>query len=505
MAEMRREREEERRREAPVRDAFGNVNIPIPPYDTRVNSNNFELKTVLIQFVEQRVFSGRPTEDPNMHLVEFLEIANTTKLNRVPDDIIMLRLFPFSLWGYARDWFDNLESGSITSWDDLAQKFLNQLFPLSFTLNIQAEISHFKMKGQESMFEVWERFNALLKECPNHGLSPGHQVSLFYNGCSEFIKSQLDFGSGGSFLDKGVDECKKMLQRLAYTSKGWSSGRDGSMPVASVVDVNAFNLLTQQIMMLNQKVDSLSVGVAPMGEPQPTVEDVNYIHQGGNQRNFKNYRHNNGGDNYQGYRPPFNAHPNLSYGNPSNATQPTPPPRFGAPSGTANLPVTSKSSSDVTNELLKALMEKTDGIMTHSTMRIDKVETALVEVTTRLRALEHQVSQIAQAVGQIHQPGQFPSTTISNLKDCKAIYLRSGTSYESPHMPEVEAKEVSEEKEEDEIEVESPIMQSEVQHKAIAPPKPKEVKISFLQVVQKKKFAKFLEIFKEGAPQHTSY
>ncbi|XP_042056035.1 uncharacterized protein LOC121800545 [Salvia splendens] len=285
MAEMRREIEE-RRREAPVRDAFGNVNIPISPYDTRVNANNFELKTTLIQFVEQRVFSGRPMEDPNRHLAKFLEIANTTKLNGVPDDTIKLRLFSFSLSRYARDWFDNLEPSSVTSWDDLAQKFLDRFFPLSSTLNLQEGISHFKMKVQESMFEAWKRFNILLKKCPNHGLSPGHQVSLFYNGCSEFTKSQLDFGSGGSFLDKGVDEYKKMLQRFAYTSKGWSSGLVGSMPVASVVDSDAFNLLNQQMMLLNQKVDGLSLGVALMGEPQPNIEDVNYIHQGGNQRNF---------------------------------------------------------------------------------------------------------------------------------------------------------------------------------------------------------------------------
>ncbi|XP_042021284.1 uncharacterized protein LOC121768798 isoform X1 [Salvia splendens] len=505
MAEMRREREEERRREAPVRDAFGNVNIPHPPYDTRVNANNFELKTGLIQFVEQRVFSGRPTEDPNRHLSKFLEIANTTKLNGVPDDTIKLRLFPFSLSGYARDWFDNLEPGSVTSWDDLAQKFLDRFFPLSSTLNLQAEISHFKMKGQESMFEAWERFNALLKKCPNHGLSPGHQVSLFYNGCSEFIKSQLDFGSGGSFLDKGVEECKKMLQRLAYTSKGWSSGRDSSMPVASVVDSDAFNLLNQQMMLLNQKVDGLSLGVAPMGEPLHTVEDVNYVHQGGNQRNFYNYRPNNGGGNYQGYRSPFNAHPNLSYGNPNNAIQPPPPPHFPTPSGStsgaANVPTNSKpSSDDVTHELLKALMEKTDGIMTQSTKRIDKVETAVVEVTTRMGALEHQMSQIAQAVGQLHQPGQFPSNTIPNPKDCKAINLRSGTSYKSPPMPEKEA--IVQPEEEETIEVEASTKSPpKDQAETIVPPKPTEVKLPFPQMMQKKKkdeqFSRFLDIFRK--------
>ncbi|XP_047943052.1 uncharacterized protein LOC125189868 [Salvia hispanica] len=342
------------------------------------------------------------------------------------------------------------------------------------------------------MFEAWERFNALLKKCPNHGLSPGHQVSLFYNGCLEFIKSQLDFGSGGSFLDKGVEECKKMFQRLAYTSKSWSSGRDGSMPVASVVDSDAFNLLNQQMMILNQKVDSISLGMASNVEPQSTVEDVNYVHQGGNQggnqRNFYNYRPNNGGGNYL---PSFNAHPNLSYGKPNNAIQ---------PSGVNNAPSTSKSSSDVTNELLKALMEKTDGIMEHSTKRIDKVETAVVEVTKRMGALEHQMSQIAQSMGQLHQPGQFPSNTISNPKDCKTINLRSGTSYGGSSMPEKEA--IVQPEEEEEIEMETPPESSpKVQPEIIVPPKPMEVKLPFPQMIQKKKkdeqFSRFLDIFRK--------
>lgn len=94
----------------------------------------------------------RSTEDPNRHLSKFLEIANMTKLDGVPDDTIKFRLLPFSLSGCTRDWFNNLEPSSVTSWDDLAQKFLKRFFPLSSTLNLQAEISHFSIKSQESMF-----------------------------------------------------------------------------------------------------------------------------------------------------------------------------------------------------------------------------------------------------------------------------------------------------------------------------------------------------------------
>lgn len=64
-------------------------------------------------------------------------------------------------------------------------------------------------------------------------------------------------------MDKRVDECKKMLQRLAYTSKGWRSGQNGSIRVASAMVSDALNLIIQQMKMLNHKVDSLSLVMVP--------------------------------------------------------------------------------------------------------------------------------------------------------------------------------------------------------------------------------------------------
>ncbi|EOY18189.1 Uncharacterized protein TCM_042804 [Theobroma cacao] len=42
-------------------------------------------------------FEGLPNDDPNAHIVNFLEIYDTFKANGVTDDAIRLRLFPFSL------------------------------------------------------------------------------------------------------------------------------------------------------------------------------------------------------------------------------------------------------------------------------------------------------------------------------------------------------------------------------------------------------------------------
>ena len=80
-----------------------------------INANNFELKPTLISIVQQAQFSESPLDDPNIHLVMFLEICDTVKMNGVIEDTIRLRLFPFSLKDKARGWLQSLQLGSITS------------------------------------------------------------------------------------------------------------------------------------------------------------------------------------------------------------------------------------------------------------------------------------------------------------------------------------------------------------------------------------------------------
>ncbi|KAL8479166.1 hypothetical protein ACS0TY_026141 [Phlomoides rotata] len=56
--------------------------------------------------------------------------------------------------------------------------------------------------------------------------------------------------------------------------------------------------------------------------------------------------------------------------------------------------------------------------------------------SSQIKTLEHQMGQLASTMGQQHQKGKFPSTTETNpIEHCKAIQLRSGTSYEGPRKP----------------------------------------------------------------------
>nr|GFB55072.1 reverse transcriptase domain-containing protein [Tanacetum cinerariifolium] len=63
----------------------------------------------------------------------------------------------------TRRWLEKEPPRSITTWDDLVSKFINEFFPPSRTTNLRNEISNFQQKFDESFHEAWERSRFL--EC----------------------------------------------------------------------------------------------------------------------------------------------------------------------------------------------------------------------------------------------------------------------------------------------------------------------------------------------------
>ena len=64
-----------------------------------VGDVNFELKSSLINMVQASPFCGKPNEDANAPLQNFLELCDTVIIRGVAADVIKLRLFPFPSWG----------------------------------------------------------------------------------------------------------------------------------------------------------------------------------------------------------------------------------------------------------------------------------------------------------------------------------------------------------------------------------------------------------------------
>ncbi|KAK5770410.1 hypothetical protein PVK06_046560 [Gossypium arboreum] len=136
-----------------------------------VATNNFELKPITIQMIQQFFqFDGLQDEDPNTHLANFLEFCDTFKINGVSNDAIRLRLFPFSLRNKAKQWLNSLSRGSITTWEQMNEKFLLKYFPSTKMTKLRNDISSFVQMDLETLYDASKRYKDLLRRCPHHGL-----------------------------------------------------------------------------------------------------------------------------------------------------------------------------------------------------------------------------------------------------------------------------------------------------------------------------------------------
>ena len=99
-------------------------------------------------------FHGLPSENSNAHLTSFIEVCDTVKYNGVTEEALRLRLFLLSLSDRAKHWFTNQPPDSITSRNDLVQKFLTKIFPPSKIAQLVQEINTFRQFEGENLAEA---------------------------------------------------------------------------------------------------------------------------------------------------------------------------------------------------------------------------------------------------------------------------------------------------------------------------------------------------------------
>ncbi|GJU79161.1 reverse transcriptase domain-containing protein [Tanacetum coccineum] len=189
-----------------------NSNVTIPRRRNRGRAPNVvepELRTI----VEVAPMAERTMEELLRAPTEgFKRITSTLRFRDVPNDVIKLMMFPYSLEGNARLWYEKEPPNSILTWEDLVTKFVNQFFPPSKTTHLKNEISRFTQKFKETFSEAWERFKEMLRACPHHGFTELTQVDTFYNGLNENDQDSLNAAAGGNLLSKTTREALNIIE-----------------------------------------------------------------------------------------------------------------------------------------------------------------------------------------------------------------------------------------------------------------------------------------------------
>ena len=105
---------------------------------------------------------------------------------------MLLRMLPVTFKEAARDWLKALPPGAITSWAQMHEQFLEQFCPPSKISKLKKAIADFEKNLGESLYEAWERYKELLRNCPQSDLNIQQEVSIFYDGVNVMTRQLLD-------------------------------------------------------------------------------------------------------------------------------------------------------------------------------------------------------------------------------------------------------------------------------------------------------------------------
>jgi len=410
-----------------------------------IQNNNFEIKSGLIQMVQQHQFGGTPAEDPTEHLSNFQEICGTLKVNGVTGEAIKLMLFSFSVRDKAKSWLNSFPQDFFTTWEELTSHFLAKYFPHSKASKLRDNITSFVQQEGESVYEAWERYKEALRKVPNHGLPEWLEIEFFYKGLTQSTRSMIDAAAGGSLMAKTRNEAYSLLDEIASNSYQWGSER--ATKKAGLYEVEAFTALQAQIAALSKKLEAQTVNAVttPMpcnscGGPHNHGECIS----GQNLQEQVYFMNNNNAPTNNPYSNTYNAgwrnHPNLGWGN-NNAPRPM--------QGQTYQPPQEKKSN--LEKMMETLTANTVGLQAETKAFMTETRTCFKNQSAAIHNLEVQVGNLAAQLANRSQ-GTMPSDTVKNPKEqINVIKLRSGkqvqgtkTAKKKNQMPQETARDQTE-------------------------------------------------------------
>jgi len=107
----------------------------------------------------------------------------------------------------------NEEPNSFTTWETISKAFLSKYFPQDKTAKLTTDITPFTQRDGESLYEAWERFKDLQRQCPHHGVPDWLLVQTFYNVLEQSVKLFVNAAAGGALIGKSIEAAKAFVRR----------------------------------------------------------------------------------------------------------------------------------------------------------------------------------------------------------------------------------------------------------------------------------------------------
>nr|GEZ89225.1 reverse transcriptase domain-containing protein [Tanacetum cinerariifolium] len=363
-------------------------------------------------------------DDANKHLDKFLHVTQSIKVNGVTDNTLRLYLFPHSLTHHATDWFDRFLRNSIIIFEQMSKMFLEKYFSPSMVTKLRNEITNFRQRLDESLFEAWEHYNLSIDRCPNHNMLPVTQIDTFYNGLTLRHRDTINAAVGGTFMKRHPEECYDLIKNMTAHHNDWDTFVQRSEPSSSITssfdpkiivlkaEMVEINKNLMKVLQINQQVKAVTHsyktcgGLHSYNDCPATVGQTQNIYDAG--------AYNQGGASHGQNLP-------LAYQAPSYQA-----PGYQAP-------------------VQQALILQPQVVTTTEFTNYMKANDAILKnMKTNMTSLKNSNLELKNMFGQFMKmntssssgSGTLPSNTITNPKeDLKGITTRSGNASKGPTIP----------------------------------------------------------------------
>ncbi|GKA32246.1 reverse transcriptase domain-containing protein [Tanacetum coccineum] len=198
-------------------------------------ANEFAIKGNHLTLVKGNQFDGRTKTDPHKHIHEFLGICDMFKYRDTENEAVRLMMFPLSLTREAKTWLDELNEGTIETWDELRTAFISRFFPPALFDRLLGEIRAFSQHENESLTDAWLRMKEMLRNCHGHNLSKGNIIKIFYHGLNEITQEVLNAAAGGIFLYKTPNQAYQLLEDKVLLKLDWAKNQKTKSSLKKIV------------------------------------------------------------------------------------------------------------------------------------------------------------------------------------------------------------------------------------------------------------------------------
>nr|GEV39734.1 reverse transcriptase domain-containing protein [Tanacetum cinerariifolium] len=393
---------------------------PIAPI--AIQATNFGLKNDMIQQVQNSCqFHGLPGDDANKHLDNFLHVTQSIKVNGVTDDALRLHLFLHSLTHHATAWFDRLPRNSINTFEQMAKMFLGKYFPPSMVTKLRNEITNFRQRPDESLFEAWKRYKLSIDRCLNHNMLPVTQIDTFYNGLTLRHRDTINAAAGGTFMKRCPEECYDFIENMTPHQNDWDTSAQRTT-VGNTQNVYAAGAYQGNSYQPQGNRNLLSYRPDNYLGPPSFNQNQNRNNQN---QNFQNQNRNQGNHNPQGNnqgRNQFFQGANQGQNQPLAYQAPV----YQTPVHQPQIP---QPQVVTTNEFAN-FMKANDVILKN-------IQTNMTSLTNSNLKLKNMFGQFMKMnTASSSGLGTLPGNTITNLKeDLKGITTESGIAYKGLTIP----------------------------------------------------------------------